>query len=243
MKSVVLAAAGAFLAVAATPALADTVTFSQVSQQNTAKPFSYTTAGQTTTFKLAGSPLFNFTTLDFLALVSPIETVTASFSATSNSAAVSISATERTQIFDAGTLSFALSAARAQALTGDASKTNLLTVAFTNGTLYARNGTRSPTFSASTPDASIAYSSDYHDFAANPSALAEFSLSLSSAGTSTGVTYNAQTQRFNGFTASGSGTFAAAIPEPATWGLMIGGFALAGAASRRRSTTAQRVLA
>ncbi len=36
------------------------------------------------------------------------------------------------------------------------------------------------------------------------------------------------------FTASGSGTFAGAIPEPATWAMMIAGFGLVGAAARRR---------
>ncbi len=33
---------------------------------------------------------------------------------------------------------------------------------------------------------------------------------------------------------------AAAVPEPATWALMIGGFAFAGAAMRRRARTAVR---
>lgn len=242
MKSIAFAVAGALLAVAA-PALADTVTFSQVSQQNTAKPFSYTTAGQTTTFKLAGTPSFNLTTLDFLTLVAPIETVSAALSATSTSALVSTGPSDWTQMFQAGAMSFKLSGARAQALTGDAGKTNLLTVNFANGTLYGRNGTRSPTFSASTPDATIAYTSDYYDFAANPTTLAEFSLSLSSAGANGGLVYNAQTQRFANFTASGSGTFGAAVPEPATWALMLGGFALAGAASRRRRAPGSVVLA
>ncbi|WP_232328623.1 MULTISPECIES: PEPxxWA-CTERM sorting domain-containing protein [Sphingomonas] len=35
----------------------------------------------------------------------------------------------------------------------------------------------------------------------------------------------------------------AAVPEPATWAMMIGGFGLAGSAARRRTTRAARVLA
>ncbi len=38
----------------------------------------------------------------------------------------------------------------------------------------------------------------------------------------------------NGTTRYGAGTFAAFVPEPATWGLMIAGFAMTGAAMRRR---------
>jgi hypothetical protein len=234
MSRVALAAlAGAFLSVAG-PAYADTVTFSQITQQNTAKPFSYATTGSTTTFKLTGTPQFNFITLDLLSSVAPVETVTAAFSATSNTAVQSTGASDWKQVFQTGSLSFKLSGARAQALTGSASKTNLLTVAFTDGALYASSGTRSPTFSASMPASGVTYSSDYHDFVVTPSWLAEFSLALSSAGNSAGLVYNAGTQRFNGFTASGGGTFGAAIPEPAAWALMVAGFGLTGAGMRRR---------
>ncbi|MBS0361328.1 MAG: PEPxxWA-CTERM sorting domain-containing protein [Proteobacteria bacterium] len=38
--------------------------------------------------------------------------------------------------------------------------------------------------------------------------------------------------------ASGSGTFDIAVPEPATWALMIAGFGLAGASLRRRRAAA-----
>ncbi len=38
----------------------------------------------------------------------------------------------------------------------------------------------------------------------------------------------------NGTTRYGAGTFAAYVPEPATWALMIGGFAMTGFAMRRR---------
>jgi len=137
MKGFAFAVAGALLAVAA-PASADTVTFSQVSQQNTAKPFSYTTAGQTTTFKLAGTPSFNLSTLDFLTLVAPIETVAAELTAASSSQLIATGPSDYTQLFQSGAMSFKLSGARAQALTGDATKTNLLTVNFANGTLYGR---------------------------------------------------------------------------------------------------------
>jgi hypothetical protein len=38
------------------------------------------------------------------------------------------------------------------------------------------------------------------------------------------------------FTVAASGAGAPGVPEPATWAMMIGGFALAGAAMRRRAT-------
>ena len=38
-----------------------------------------------------------------------------------------------------------------------------------------------------------------------------------------------------GLTRYGAGTFAVAVPEPATWGLMIAGFAMTGFAMRRRA--------
>lgn len=41
-----------------------------------------------------------------------------------------------------------------------------------------------------------------------------------------------------GTTRYGAGTFAAYVPEPATWGLMITGFAMTGAAMRRRKVAA-----
>ncbi|MBS0502770.1 MAG: cistern family PEP-CTERM protein, partial [Proteobacteria bacterium] len=40
----------------------------------------------------------------------------------------------------------------------------------------------------------------------------------------------------NGASASGGGTIVTAVPEPATWAMMIAGFGLAGAAIRRRRT-------
>jgi len=41
----------------------------------------------------------------------------------------------------------------------------------------------------------------------------------------------------NGISAAGVGNVGGAVPEPATWAMMIGGFALAGAAIRRRKAT------
>ncbi len=40
-----------------------------------------------------------------------------------------------------------------------------------------------------------------------------------------------------GTTRYGAGTFAAVVPEPATWGLMIAGFAMTGVAARRRKAS------
>jgi len=131
------------------------------------------------------------------------------------------------QLFDtstAGTISIIRDSAAAE---GNNSRTNLLTVSFTNAELDASNGAGSFTFK-STPTAMITYTSDFLDFTGV--VTKDFSFSFSGAS----PTFNAlpgssgRNTRF-----SGTGTFAAdAVPEVSTWAMMLVGFGAAGLAMR-----------
>jgi hypothetical protein len=108
---------------------------------------------------------------------------------------------------------------------------NLLTATFSHGVLDI---TKVPINNQSgglkvvgSCGSSLCYTSDILDV--QNLIVNNFALSFS------GITnYGAAGGNFN---ASGSGTFAGAVPEPATWAMMIAGFGLVGAAARRRRMT------
>lgn len=111
--------------------------------------------------------------------------------------------------------------------------TNALKVTFTNAALLAAPGGAAPTLQSSA-GSTITYDSDFADLTGVTSE--DFSLSFSGSS----VPLSMIGSRLPNFRVSGSGTFAAVIPvpEPASWGLMLVGFGLAGATlrtARRRS--------
>ncbi len=110
---------------------------------------------------------------------------------------------------------------------------NLLTATFTEATLNVDLGaTPSGSFFATNPFQTVSYASDVFDVASVIEA--DFALGFSSITTAFFVTRGVGTA----FQANVVGTFAAAVPEPATWAMMIAGFGMVGFAARRRRATA-----
>jgi hypothetical protein len=102
---------------------------------------------------------------------------------------------------------------------------------FTNAWLTGKNGTGS-VMTVDAPDGSLTFSSDL------PTLVNLNTISFPSAGfTFSGVHpgFGITSGNLNDFTATGvSGSFSGAVPEPASWGLMIMGFGAIGAAIRNR---------
>jgi hypothetical protein len=208
----------AFAAVAAQPAAAvTTITFSQFTQKAAGTPFVYTrnAGGSTLTVSdvdtiftvLALGPLGNYDTKYSLSA--------------STVGGVTDTGVQYEQPGWSGTMSFT-------SLDGTI---NYLTVTFSNAALNVLKpaqpgGSQSGSFIATGECGSdICYTSDVLNV--DNLIVNDFALSFSSI-------VNYRTQRAITRRWSGSGTFAGAIPEPATWMMMIAGFGLVGAAVRRR---------
>jgi hypothetical protein len=128
-----------------------------------------------------------------------------------------------------GTLSFrALSPFSFNGYTGD----NILTVGWTGGDLRGALGGTSLGLQVSAPSDVISYTSDF--FAAADLIPTNFSIALSSVLPASHVGANGHLAPFR---ASAATTFSAttAVPEPATWAMLIVGFGLVGAAARVRA--------
>jgi len=145
------------------------------------------------------------------------------------------SGSSRVQAFDSGTVTITRDTA---ALEGLNSRTNLLTVSFTNAELDASQNNGSFTFKSNSNSA-ITYSSDFLDF--SHVLTKDFSLSFSGASPKFNAALGSSSvsTRF-----SGTGTFASdpapitiGLPEASTWGMLVIGFGAVGAAMRtgRRS--------
>lgn len=152
------------------------------------------------------------------------------------------SGSSRVQLFDtatAGTISFIRDSAAGE---GNGTRTNLLTVSFTNAELDASQNGGSFTFK-SNANSVITFTSDFLDFS---NVLdKDFSFSFSGAN----PTFNATLGSSGRNTAfSGSGTFASdpaplvvgTVPEPASWAMMLVGFGAVGGVVRRRQKATVR---
>jgi len=206
-----------------------TDTFAQFFQTNTnAKIFNYvnvTSGANKATFKSSGSTV-NLSSLGTLA------PSVASVTLNATSTALPVAGTLTTTQLFSGTLSFTLLAPKT-GLDGHSS-TNALTVSFMNAALKAEPGTSAPTLQADTAAGStIVYTSSFFDF--SDTKTENFSLGFS--GSTKALTL--KNGRLPNFNVSGSGTFAAAnaVPEPASWAMMLGGFGLVGGALRSRRKT------
>jgi hypothetical protein len=120
-----------------------------------------------------------------------------------------------------------------------ASGANLLSATFSNALLVGGSGGTAGVASASEGAGStISFSSDFLNFTG---ANHNFAISLNSI---TQALFANPGKSLNGFKTSSNGAFSAdaasltaTIPEPASWALMIGGFAFVGISLRRRRTT------
>ncbi|MFN3370372.1 MAG: PEPxxWA-CTERM sorting domain-containing protein [Sphingomonadaceae bacterium] len=114
--------------------------------------------------------------------------------------------------------------------------TNVLTVTFTDATLSITKGPggnqSGSLIGSGICGTDVCFSSDV--LSVNNLYFNNFALSFSGIQRPQGGGGIAYGANGGNFIASGSGTFAGAIPEPATWALMIAGFGLVGAAARRR---------
>lgn len=149
------------------------------------------------------------------------------------------SGSSRKQLFDTvvnGSISITRDTAAAE---GSGTRTNLLTVSFTNAELDASQNAGAFTFK-SNDDSVITYTSDFLDF--SHVVTKDFSLSFSGSNPtfSAPLGKSSRSLRF-----SGTGTFASdpaplvpGVPEISTWGMMLIGFGTVGAVMRTRRAKA-----
>lgn len=108
---------------------------------------------------------------------------------------------------------------------------------FTNGTMSGRSGSRDLGFNASntSPGVTLVYSSDVLDF----TQVIDTGFSLSIGALSSAVGRANASSVLNSFRGTISGQFSSdplpAVPEPASWALMITGMGMVGFAMRRRT--------
>jgi hypothetical protein len=152
------------------------------------------------------------------------------------------------QSFDSGTIKFIrtvpiqLFSLAGQAIGGP--KSNLLTITFGNAVLAGQFGGTSSTLSAASQNSAITFTSDFLSF--SKATDTDFSLAFNAAGVPiTRALINASLTNVTGLTSLAStrsnvtGTFgASAVPEPASWAMMISGFALIGWRRRARRVVA-----
>jgi len=241
MKYVAYITTALLLAGATAPAHADTKTFGQFLQRTPgARLFQYVnqdsgankkatirTTGTATGNSLASIPIFYILSIPGLpADLTGLQNAHLKISFVSNLGTTG-SGADRVQMFDtvtAGTISIIRDTAAAE---GTGTRTNLLSVSFTNAELDASNNSGSFTFKT-TPGSVITYTSDFQAFL--PSLTKDFSFSFSGASPtfSAPLGSSGRTDRF-----SGTGTFAiASVPDASTWGMMMLGFGVAGLAMR-----------
>jgi hypothetical protein len=231
-------AGAALLVASAVPAQATPVTFGQFIQKSpNARLFSYTNedSGATRKAEIKGTDIpiyFQLGVNGLPADLVDLQNAHLSVDFVSNLGTTG-SGDSRVQMFDTatnGTITFTRDSAAAE---GNGTRTNLLTVSFTNAELDASNGSGSFTFKTNA-NSVISYSSDFLDFSQVVSKDFSFSFSGANPTFSAPVGSSGRSTRF-----SGTGTFASdpapfypGVPEVSTWGMMVLGFGAAGLTMR-----------
>lgn len=235
MKKLVYAAAAA--AAILTSSVASAIsTFAQFNQLGAADTIRFTnTAGTTGQLAQIGAPVVSFKFLtgpDELSL----QDAYFSFSANATSAAQVFSGFT-TQEISSGTISFTRVTPASEG-SGNGSRTNLLTISFTNATIFGGTGSTAAALTASTTAGStVTMTSDFFDF--DNTINRDLSFSFSSV--SPVLTQAAAGDNLRSFTADATGTFSSdpapryVVPEPTMIGLFGAGLVVLGFARRRRS--------
>jgi hypothetical protein len=250
MSRLAIIAAGALLVSASTAASASSVTFGQFFQKNTSsrlfryknKDVGATRAAEIYTISMPASQTLGSIPVFYVMgggalpvdLTGPQNALLkvdffSSHGTTGNASG------SRVQLFDSGTITLTRTSA---ALEGLNSRTNLLTVTFTNAELDASQNNGSFTFK-SNANSVITYTSDFMNFA--NVLTKDFSLSFSG---SNPTFQSVIGKSAKNMTFSGTGTFASdpapitiGAPEASTWAMLVLGFGGIGALMRsgRRS--------
>ena len=252
MNRLAIVAAGVLLAGMSSSAWASSVTFGQFTQKQATRVFRYKNLDSginkaaeiyTTTPALSGPTANAHASIPVYYILSggslPLDlqgaqdaALSADFFATSGTTG---SGSSRVQMFATGSITITRTTA---ALEGLNTRTNLLTVTFTNAELDASQNNGSFTFKSNSNSA-ITYTSDFMNF--SNVLTKDFSLSFSGANPKFNAPLGSSSvnTRF-----SGTGTFASdpapitiGVPEASTWAMLMIGFGVVGAALRtgRRS--------
>lgn len=228
--------------ITATAAHAAPVTFAQFQQLGGDDTFRVTNgAGSTGALSTIGTPIVNFSFLRPAMQAAGLGAQDAYFNL---SGTISSPASVMTlpgpdpinQLVATGSLSFTRVT---PANVGINSRTNLLTISFTNAILTGSVGGTSGSLLASTPDSVMTFTSDFLNF--DDSIALDFALALSSI-TGGGLGRANAGESLRAFTADSTGTFSSdpaplsSVPEPAALGLL--GLGVMGLALRRRRQAA-----
>lgn len=237
-----------FIALAASAILTTTaaqaapITFAQFQQLNGTDTFRVTNGtGSNGTLTTIGAPIVNFSflrpTLQAIGLGNNDAVFNLSGTITTPANVMTIPGPDPiTQLVNSGSLSFTRTTA---ASFGTGSRTNLLTINFTNAVLTGTVGSTSGSLLASTPESVMSFTSDFLNF--DDTISLDFALALSSI-TGGGLGRANASESLRAFTADATGTFSSdpaplsTVPEPAALGLM--GLGLVGVALRRRRKAA-----
>lgn len=226
----------------ATVATAEPITFAQFQQTTGTDTFRVTNGtGSTGTLSTIGTPMVNFSFLRPAMQAAGLGNNDAIFNLTGTittpaNVMVLPGPDPINQLVNSGTLSFTRTTA---ASVGSGSRTNLLTISFTNAILTGSVGSTSGSLLASTPDSVLLFTSDFLNF--DNTIARDFALALSSI-TGGGLGRANASESLRAFTADATGTFSSdpaplsGVPEPAALGLL--GLGVVGIALRRRRKAA-----
>jgi len=193
-------------------ASAQSTTFAQFLNLSGGKPFEFTNNGGSFSGTADTNVVFGFSNDNPFLVDSSLEgeTVDAELSMSLTTSTFGTSNGTVVQTIDSGTITFTATEATGPIAIGD----TLLSVSFTGGILTGDKGTSSPGLVS--VGSSVTYSSDPDIFDFTDVALENFALSFSGSSTPFELAGSSGSSFLKSFNANGSGTFAAAVPEPAT---------------------------
>lgn len=225
--------ASASLAIAAPSQAATVVTFAQYFEQKGVgadmRWVNKGKSGELMTISSPSSTTLGATKVDFTFLNDSFGSIKALFTLDANE-----TNTPAVGNFDQGGLTGSFDFVSTQAFTFNGTNygagTDLLKATFFNNSdIFGKKGSTSGGFSGSVGSGSaINYTSDVAG--ALPGMASDFSFTLTQVHPSLGYTAG---KALNSFTATSTGSFSEAVPEPAVWGLMITGFGMLGMVARR----------